>query len=207
MSNASGKNVLRQDYINALKEIDTFVDITVDDLMEVNHRAEKYARLRETEHLRVAAIMTTPVKTVTLTCSLADVAHLMTSRRISGVPVVDDQNQLIGIVTEADFLRALGVPAHHPTHSLWHTLETMFSHNLEIKEPDGNVAELMITDVVYVTPQQSLHDVLELMKKNRIKRVVVCDEDRHVVGMVTRSDLVRLFFDRIKPATGNTSKA
>lgn len=203
MDNITGKNVSREDFINALKEIDTFVDISVDDLMELNRRAEKYARLRETESRRVADIMSTPVETILATCSLAEAAHLLVSKRISGVPVVDDQKQLIGIVTEADFLRALGVPAHHPTHSLWHTLESMFSHNIEIKEPDGCVADLMVTDVVSVTPEQSLHDVLELMKKNRIKRVIVCDKDRHVVGMITRSDLVRIFFDRIKTSTGS----
>ena len=58
----------------------------------------------------------------------------------------------------------------------------------------------MVTDVVTVGPQQTVHDVLEAMKTNKIRRVIVCDEAREVVGMVTRSDLVRVFFDRIKRA-------
>ena len=41
-----------------------------------------------------------------------------------------------------------------------------------------------------------IDDVIELMKHHRIKRVLVCDGERHVVGVVTRSDLIRIFFDR-----------
>ena len=51
-------------------------------------------------------------------------------------------------------------------------------------------------NVVCVTPGQDLHDVIEVMKRNNVKRVVVCDNERRVLGMVTRSDLVRIFFDR-----------
>lgn len=198
MKNSNGSSLLREDFVNALKEIDTYMDITVDDLMNVNDRANKYARLRERENHLVGEIMSSPVKTIRADCTLAEAAHLLVSQRISGVPVVNEQDQLLGIVTEADFLHALGVPAHHPTHNLWHTLENMFAHHLEIKEPSGCVADLMVSDVITVTANQSLPEVLEVMKKNKIKRIVVCDESRHVVGMITRSDLVRIFFDKIK---------
>jgi CBS domain-containing membrane protein len=119
------------------------------------------------------------------------------THRISGLPVVDNDGRLRGVITEADFLRTLGVPSHHPTHSLWQTLEAMFRHHSAIQEPAATVAEVMVTDVVTATQAQTLHDVLELMKKNRIKRLVVCDDARRVVGMITRSDLVRVFFDRL----------
>ena len=46
------------------------------------------------------------------------------------------------------------------------------------------------------TPGQDLHDVIEVMKRISVKRVVVCDDEHRVLGMVTRSDLVRIFFDR-----------
>ncbi len=112
--------------------------------------------------------------------------------------MVDQEERLAGIITEADFLRAVGVPSHQPTHNLWQTLEALFIHHEEVHEPGGAVAGLMVTDVVTVTPDDTLHDVVDAMKKHRIKRVVVVDDERHVVGMVTRSDLVRVFFDRIR---------
>ena len=188
----------REDFANALKEMDTFMDVTVDDLLELNSKAAKYARVRKTENLRIENLMTRSVTTVTADTLLSDAAHLLVTNRISGLPVVDARQRLIGVITEADFLRAMGVPSHHPTHSLWQTLETMFAHPTEIREPTGIVADLMIENVITVNPEQTLHDVIEVMKHNRIKRVVVCNDDGRVQGMVTRSDLVRVFFDRLR---------
>jgi len=201
MHKLNGRGLARADFINALKEMDTFIDITVDDLMELNNMAEKYAYLRTTGSICIADLMSHPVETVHADTTLADAAHRLVTGKISGLPVVDHQDKLVGIITEADFLRALGVPSHHPTHSLWQTLETMFAHPVELQVPDGHVSDLMVTEIVTVSPEQTLHDVLEVMKKNKVKRVIVCNEQRHVRGIVTRSDIVRVFFDNIrKPA-------
>lgn len=202
MSNDADNRVSREDFANALREMGTFVDVTLDDLLELNTRAEKYARLRVAESGEVERVMSRNVITVKKDCSLADAAHLLVTHRISGLPVVDDDNRLVGVVTEADLLRAMGLPAHHPTHSLWQTLESMFAHPVQIPEPTGRVADLMVEHVITVGPHETLQSVLEIMKKNRIKRVIVCDEQRHVVGMVTRSDLVRVFFDKLRRPGG-----
>jgi len=188
----------REDFVHALREVDTFMDITADDLMDLNRRATVHARLRATETLRVQDLMHHPVHTVRPETTLAAAAHILVERRISGLPVVDREERLAGIITEADFLRAVGVPSHQPTHNLWQTLEALFVHHDEIHEPEGTVAELMMNDVVTVPPDDTLHDVVDAMKRHHIKRVVVVDEDRHVTGMITRSDLVRVFFDRMR---------
>ena len=197
--------LIREDFVRALAESNTIVDITIDNLMALHTRAERHARFRVTGNLRVEDMMTRSVVTVEADCSLSEAAHLLVTHRISGLPVVDSDKRLRGVITEADFLRTLGVPSHHPTHSLWQTLEAMFAHHSGLQEPTGTVEEVMVTDVITATPEHTLHDVLDLMKKNRIKRLVVCDDARRVVGMITRSDLVRVFFDRIRPAGDNAS--
>ncbi len=206
MPKTTESNLIREDFISALAETDTYVDVSLDKLMDLTAKAEKHARLRSTGSHRVAELMSQPVVTVTSDCSLSAAAHLLITNRISGLPVVDDQGRLAGVITEADFLRALGVPSHHSTHSLWQTLEAMFAHPMEAKEPDGTVSELMVSNVVTVAPTQTLNDVLEVMKHHRIKRVVVCDETRQVVGMITRSDLVRVFFDRFAQTLADGSR-
>lgn len=198
MNKRPESELTRDDFVNALKEMDTFMDVTVDDLMEISSKAAKYARHRKTEGLTIANLMTRAVVTVSPDTSLAEAAHLLVENRISGLPVVDADQRLLGVITEADFLTAMGIPSHHPTHNLWQTLEAMFSHQPEIREPTGKVADLMVTNVITVKSYQTLHDVIEIMKHNRIKRVVVCDDDGRVQGMVTRSDLVRVFFDRLR---------
>jgi CBS domain-containing membrane protein len=199
MNKQNGERLQASDFVMALQEMGTLIDVSVDDLLQINRKAEKYASMRNRESVLVEKLMTQPVETVRADCTLSDAAHLMVSKRISGLPVVDDENRIVGIITEADFLRALGVPSHQPHHSVWQTLEHMFSQPVQVRETEGMVSDLMIDKVVTVTPQQSLHQVLAVMKQNQIKRIVVCDEARHVIGMITRSDLVRMFFDQFNP--------
>jgi len=132
----------RADFQQALQSMDTFIDISVDDLMALTQRAEQLAGRRATGATGVARVMSRPVRSVHPHTPLSEAAHLMVSERISGLPVVDEAGQLVGIITEADFLRALGVPAHQPHHNLWQTLESLFSHLIrhgELEAPDVRV--------------------------------------------------------------------
>ena len=146
-------------------------------------------------------VMSTNVATVKKDATVKDVITLLVEHKLTGLPVVDDGERLVGIITEADFLRGLGVPAHHPTHNLWQTLEVLFSHlahHGELEAPEDPVKDHMVRDVVCTSPDQFVDDVIQVMKQHRVKRVLVCGDDRLVQGVVTRSDLVRIFFDRYR---------
>lgn len=190
-----GYTPLREDYENAMQEHGTMLDISIDQLLELQKTAIRYAHMRDKEQTLISSLMTTSIKTVTADSSLSEAAHLLVKERISGLPVIDDREHLIGIITEADFLRALGIPSHQPGHNLWHTLEHLFKHSEKVGNTDGSVADLMQVKVITVLPSNTLHDALASMKVNAIKRLVVCDENKHVVGMITRSNIVRIFFD------------
>jgi CBS-domain-containing membrane protein len=207
MNRQDAQKLQPNDFVMALQEMGTLVDVTVEDLMQLCQMAEKYARKRNRESMLVDKLMTQPIKTVHPDCSLSDAAHLLVTDKISGLPVVDDHNKLIGIITEADFLRVLGIPSHHPRHSVWQTLEDMFSQSAQVREPEGLVADIMMNSVITISTQHTLHHALDVMKQNQIKRLIVCDEDRHVVGMITRSDLVRVFFDRFNPVNKSFNKS
>jgi sulfide:quinone oxidoreductase len=75
----------------------------------------------------------------------------------------------------------------------------MFAQPVQVHDTDCLVSDLMTKDVITILPEQTLHQVLDVMKQNQIKRIAVCDEAQHVVGMITRSDLVRVFFDHFNP--------
>lgn len=155
-----------------------------------NAQQDMAERLRA---LRATDIMSRRIVTIHPGSTLCDAAHLMIENRISGLPVVNGEERLVGVVTEADFLRALGIPSHHPTHSVWHTLETMFAHDVTLKEECSPVSAIMVKDVVCAMPEWSVLEVTEAMRMHRVKRLIVCDALKHVYGMVTRSDLVRVF--------------
>lgn len=197
----SERKPTREDYVRALQSMNSFIDVGVDDLMTLADRARAFAAQRATESLGASDIMTHPVCTVTAQTSMSEAAHLMVSERISGLPVVDGDGRLVGIITEADFLRGLGLPAHHPTQSVWQSLEAMFSHLAQHtgpERPDDLVADHMVREVVCASLEQDVYKVLELMSRHRVKRVLVCDVEHRVLGVVTRSDLVRVFFDRYR---------
>lgn len=200
----------RDDYVRALQSMNTFIDIEVEDLMMLAERAEHFSRQRAAESLSVSSVMSQPVQVVRPDAKMSQAAHQMVTKRISGLPVVDEAGTLLGIITEADFLRGLGVPSQHPSHNLWQTLETLFthlSHRGDLESPNDTVSEHMVRDVVCVAVDDDIDDVLTVMKQHRVKRVVVCDQHRQVVGMVTRSDLVRVFFDKYLGAQDATSQA
>lgn len=187
------------DYQNALRGMETFQDITPDSVMKVAQLAQQYADRRTIELIKVGRIMSTPVFTVTSDTPMTDAAHQLVANQVSGLPVVDKDQVLRGIVTEADFLHVLGIPVQHPHYSVWQTLEAMLSHvsNVSLMTMEGGiVGDYMTRDVITALPDQDIHDVVDLMKRHKVKRIVICDEQNEVVGMVTRSNLVKLFFDQ-----------
>lgn len=198
MGSQVGTRVIREDVINALREMNTYIDVTVEDLEILFGKVMKHATLREKEGIPIESVMTTDVVTATPQLPLRDAAHLLVKHKISGLPVINQDRHVVGILTEADLLRSIGLPSHHPSNTLWQTLESMFSHQHSgFREPTGIVADLMVEHVIMVEQNATLHDAIAVMKKHKIKRVIVCDRDKHLQGIITRSNLVRVFFDKL----------
>jgi CBS-domain-containing membrane protein len=192
----SDKKITRQDFVNALKDMNTYMDISVDDLMTINQKANQYAQIRLSQKIIVDSIMTQPVFTIMGNATIAAAAELMLEKHIAGLPVVDDENKLTGIFTEADLLTAVGLPCHKPPQSVWSRLEAIFSYEPSLGNFNSTVSELMIKDVVTIHRKNTLGDVLTKMKDYNIKRLVVT-EDEKAVGIITRSNLVRVFLEQL----------
>lgn len=186
-----------EDYEQALQDLGTYVDVTVDDLVQINQVAQKHAMLRQAERAVVRDIMTPGVTTVAPGTPLSEAAGKLLELRISGLPVLDSDNKLVGVVTEADFLSAMGIPCHHPAHSLWQTLENMFRYAPDTAAMPETVADIMNMNVVTITAEMAVHDAIDVMKKNHIKRLIVVDAQNQVIGILTRSSLIRLLLKNI----------
>jgi len=191
----------REDFEQALDEMGHVVDVSVNDLIEVADRARKHALLRERETLRVHDVMSKSVETIRPDMSLGEAADKMLYHGVSGLPVVDSDNRLTGLITEADLLGAIGLPCHHPAQSFWRSLECMFSARpLQLHEPEEPVQTVMTRSVITVGANESLHGAIATMKEHQVKRLVVIDDNGSPIGMVTRSNLVRAFFHRVRQA-------
>jgi sulfide:quinone oxidoreductase len=146
-------------------------------------------QIRHARAMHVRDVMTREVVTVHQGTALTAVADLMVARRISGVPVLDVDDRLVGIVTEADFLSAMNLH-DRPVADV---LETVVRKHRARKGMGTIVDDLMTRAPVTAAETATLADAVALMDRNKIKRLVVTDERQHVRGMVSRGDLLKLF--------------
>ena len=136
-------------------------------------------------------VMTSEVISVDENATVPAVARLLADRGISAVPVVDKDNQVIGMVSEGDLLHRAETGTER-RQAWW--LDMMASTNKlagdYIKSHSGKVNDVMTRDVVSVTETTPVADIALLLETNRIKRVPVV-RDGKLVGIVSRANLVR----------------
>jgi CBS domain-containing protein len=143
--------------------------------------------------------MTQVVITTGPDASLDQAARLLREFHVSGLPVVDSSEQVIGVVSEKDLIRDLHQAAGvgSPRGLLDLLLESAPAKKGEsILEVCRNrlrhtrVREVMSQPVVSVGPEASLIEAARLMKRNGVNRLPVVDTQRHLVGIVARCDIV-----------------
>ena len=131
--------------------------------------------------MRALNIMSTPVVTVTPQTPAKQAAGLLTAHGFTALPVVDDDERLIGIVTEADLVADRFPPDARSTHL-----------NAGERRPGATVAEVMTSPVTGMAPGTDLAVLARALVDARIRAMPIVDGSR-VVGIVTRGDLVRTF--------------
>ena len=112
--------------------------------------------------MKVQDIMTTDVVSVRVDSEIEGAARLMARHGISGLPVMDGDNQLVGLVTEYDLISKQG----------------------------STIGDLMTRGIISISPETDVSQVAELLASRRIRRVPVM-QGSHLVGIVSRSDLIK----------------
>jgi len=151
-----------------------------------------FARHQEESRMRARDVMYRAVATTTPETTVEEVARLMINLRISGVPVLDKNGQLVGIVTEGDLLRRVetGTERRRSPWSEWFSANSRMAADY-IKSHARRVEDVMTREVVSVEELASLGEIAELMETKRIKRVPVV-HDGKIVGIVSRADLLQV---------------
>jgi len=141
--------------------------------------------------MKAADVMVTNVISVTPDVLVQDVAYILLSNRISAVPIVDDEGELLGIVSEGDLMRRseTGTGRHRPW---W--LAMLTGRDIRAldyaKEHSRRITDVMTSKVVTATPDTPLRDIATLLEKNGIKRVPIV-KDGKMVGIVSRANLLQ----------------
>jgi CBS domain-containing protein len=155
--------------------------------------------------MQVKEVMTRNVISIEAGASILKAARLMLQNHVSGLPVVDKEGKLIGIVTEGDFLRRseLGTQRRHPR---W--LQFIVGPGRladEYVHASGRKVEEVMTPGPYtVTEDDSLEQLVELMQRRHIKRLPVMREGR-LVGIVSRANLMHALTSLAREAAPSTN--
>jgi CBS domain-containing protein len=141
--------------------------------------------------MKVADVMMRRVISISPDSSIFDAIKLMLRRRISGLPVLDQQGRLIGIVSEGDLLRRPEVDAENPRFS-W--LDALLGPHAAaddyVRSHGVRVRDVMTSRVVTIDKAASVRDAVILIEQHRVRRLPVLDGER-VVGMIGRADIIR----------------
>lgn len=143
--------------------------------------------------MRALDIMTTSVITATPDMTIHEAARLFVDNRISGMPVVDGNGKVIGIVSQGDLLHRVENGTGHGKRRWW--LEFLLSSPREqaaryVKEHGHVVGDVMCDQVISISEDMPLDQIADLMERRHLKRVPVL-KDGALVGIVSRSNLIR----------------
>ena len=139
--------------------------------------------------------MTTNVITCKEDCSVKEAAQVMLDNSFSVLPVVDSSENLVGILTESDFVgKELEVP-----HALA-SIKQLFGQSFNVgdieliynKAKGKKVSEVMSKNLITANPETSLDRIVNMIISKNLKRVPIVNEQK-IVGIITRKNLIRAF--------------
>jgi len=126
-----------------------------------------------TQARTVGEAMTPDPISILETASLAEAAKILDARNITGLPVVDPEGSVVGVLSQTDLVRAR---ANSHLVSTW---------------PGLPVGQIMTRPALTISAAASLEEAARLMEERRVHRLVVCDEAATPIGIISTSDLLR----------------
>ncbi|MFB6613046.1 CBS domain-containing protein [Streptomyces sp. NPDC085524] len=132
------------------------------------------------KHIKVADLMTDEIVSVAPGTPFKDIAKLLAQHDISGVPVLDDEDRVVGVVSQTDLL-ACAAPPSRP------------GPGTGTPAPPPAAGALMSAPAITVRAEETAADAARLMTLRGIERLPVVDVEDRLVGIVTRRDLLRMF--------------
>jgi CBS domain-containing protein len=141
--------------------------------------------------MRVKDLMTTDVLTVRPSTQLKEAAALLAERRISGLPVVDDENRVLGVLSEGDVLYKETGARDKP--GFIDRLLSVPPTGLDLKLAAKTVGEAMSAPALTIGPRRPVSEAASVMVEEGVNRLPVVDDEERLIGIITRADLVRAF--------------
>ena len=135
----------------------------------------------------ISSIMSTDLKTAKASDPVAVVNEYFNEFRIHHVPVIDEENEVVGIISKSDFLYLLR----------GYTVSDVDTYLREAKLRSFKVEEIMSKDVVTLSASGSIKDAVGILSENRFRCLPILDDNNHLVGIVTPNDILHFINQEI----------
>ncbi|MEV4629932.1 CBS domain-containing protein [Micromonospora sp. NPDC049523] len=138
---------------------------------------------------QIGDVMTTDVATVREQTPYREIIDVVTGRRVSAVPVVDDFDRVLGVVSQADLLHKVELVGEPHERRLF---ESRRRHDARVKADAAVARDLMTAPAITAYTRTPVAAAAKLMDREHVKRLPVVDDLGRLVGIVTRGDLLRV---------------
>ena len=136
----------------------------------------------------VKDVMTTRVVAARRRATYKDLAATLREHHVSALPVLDDDNRVIGVVSEADLLAKEAVGGEVPGF-----LGGILRHRKQAKAAGVTATELMTSPAVTIAADATVTHAAQVMYGKRVKRLPVVTDDGHLAGIVSRADVLSVY--------------
>ncbi|WP_055493906.1 CBS domain-containing protein [Streptomyces sp. TP-A0356] len=145
------------------------------------------------KHNKVGSVMTTDVVRAGYRTPFKEVARLLADRRISGLPVVDDDEKVIGVISETDLVTRQSEAFDRDETRPRFRFAPLRAHRQAARSSAFTAGQLMTAPPVTVHAEETIAEAARTMVQRRVERLPVLDEEDRLVGIVTRRDLLQVF--------------
>jgi CBS domain-containing membrane protein len=180
--------ITNEDLQAALRDMHTYMDISIDDLKTLCTLAAQHAQERMLQKIPVRDIMTTQVITIGPDADIHYASQRLADHKIKGLPVVDEENIVIGIITEADILEITGVIRGH---SIRDVLRHLLGEPVQPIPEGTSLRKFMSVPAITTGPDADIRRAAKMMIDRKVKRLPVVDDQGKLLGIVSRSDIIR----------------
>lgn len=178
-----------EDLREAMREMKAYLDITEEDLKKIYTLAIRHAKERLLKKIIVRETMTEKVVTVRGDTEIKEAARLLSENRISGMPVIDDNGKVIGVVTEADIMAAAGLKREHRFLDM---LRYLLGEPVPSTRIGEYVKDIMTSPAITTSADADIRDIAKILDEKRIKRLPVVDSEGKLIGIISRADIIRV---------------
>jgi CBS-domain-containing membrane protein len=185
-----------EDVLAAMKSIPGYLDITPADFKEIYAFAYRHALERLGQSVTAKDIMTKTVISVNSDTSLVETARCMAENSISGLPVINEKQVAIGVISEKDFFQKMG--ANDSVSFMGVVVECLSNKGcLAMPIREKRAADIMTSPAITARLHTSISELSSILADNHINRIPVVSDEGKLLGIVSRGDLVDSFCAKV----------